>query len=164
MPTQIIPSQIQSAGATANQVLSWSGSAWVPLSVNSIAYTWNGIQTFNSNTVLNGVTFAKDGIVEQAVDVGTGSAFDMSLGNYFYKTITVANTFTTSNVPAAGNVASFTLELTNGGAATITWMTGTKWAGGAAPSLTASGTDILVFTTRDGGTTWYGAPAILAAA
>ena len=88
----------------------------------------------------------------------------MSLGTYFYKTITVANTFTTSNVPASGNVVSFTLELTNGGAATITWMTGTKWAGGSPPSLTASGTDILVFTTRDGGTTWYGAPAILGAA
>jgi hypothetical protein len=38
---------------------------------------------------------------------------------------------------------------------TITWPGSVKWAGGA-PTLTASGTDILTFRTRDGGTTWYG--------
>jgi len=61
-----------------------------------------------------------------------------------------------SNVAASGNVSSFILELTNGGSATVTWWAGIKWAGGTVPALTASGTDILGFYTRDGGTTWRG--------
>ena len=40
-----------------------------------------------------------------------------------------------------------------------------KFAGGTAPEAPANGeTDILVFITRDGGSNWYGALAIEAAA
>ena len=49
----------------------------------------------------------------------------------------------------------FTLVAVNAGGYTITWPSGTKWAGGAAPILTSSGTDILVFYTYDGGSTYY---------
>jgi hypothetical protein len=48
------------------------------------------------------------------------------------------------------------LELTNGGAFAITWPGSVDWPGGVAPTLTASGKDQLVFTTRDAGTTWLG--------
>jgi len=82
------------------------------------------------------------------------NAIDLAQGNFFSKTISGATTFTVSNVPASGDVVSFIMELTNGGAGAITWPTGTKWAGGAAPALTASGIDVLGFYTRDGGTTW----------
>ena len=61
-----------------------------------------------------------------------------------------------SNVPASGSSVSFTLDLTNGGAFTITWWTNMKWAGGTAPTLTAAGRDVLGFFTHDGGTTWTG--------
>lgn len=88
----------------------------------------------------------------------TMAANDINLaaGNLFTKTITVATTFTRSNVPATGQATSFILELTNGGAFTITWFTGIKWAGGTAPTLTAAGVDILGFYSHDGGTTWRG--------
>lgn len=81
---------------------------------------------------------------------------DCSAGNYFTKTISGATTLTVSNVPAAGTVASFILKLTNGGSATVTLWSGVKWAGGTAPTLTASGKDELGFYTEDGGTTWTG--------
>lgn len=84
------------------------------------------------------------------------SAIDLSLGSVFSKTISGATTFTVSNVAASGDVSSFVLELTNGGSATVTWFSGVKWEDGTAPTLTASGTDILGFYTRDGGTTWRG--------
>lgn len=88
----------------------------------------------------------------------TMSANDISLsaGNYFSKTISGATTLTVSNVPASGTVASFILDLTNGGSATIIWWSGMKWAGGSQPGLTASGRDVLGFFTHDGGTTWTG--------
>lgn len=84
------------------------------------------------------------------------NAIDLSLGNLFTKTISAITTFTVSNVLSSGNANSFVLELTNGGAYTITWFSGVKWAGGVAPTLTASGVDILGFYSHDGGVTWRG--------
>jgi hypothetical protein len=86
----------------------------------------------------------------------SASAIDLTAGNYFTKTISGATTFTTSGIPATGNVASLVLDLTNGGSAAVTWWSGVKWASGTAPTLTASGRDVLGFFTHDGGTTWNG--------
>ena len=79
---------------------------------------------------------------------------DLATGNLFTKTISGATTLTISNALDTGNVNSFMLELTNGGSAVVTWFSGVKWAGGTAPTLTASGKDILGFYSHDGGTTW----------
>jgi hypothetical protein len=46
----------------------------------------------------------------------------------------------------------------------ITWPASVDWPSATAPTLTASGTDVLVFITCDGGTTWYGFVAGLALA
>lgn len=81
--------------------------------------------------------------------------FDLAAGNYFTHNAS-ANNLTVSNVPATGTVASFIIELTNGGAYTFSFWSGIKWAGGAVPALTASGVDLLGFYTHDGGTTWRG--------
>ena len=84
------------------------------------------------------------------------SAIDINAGNYFSKTISGTTTFTVSNVPSTGTAASFILDLTNGGSATVNWWSGVKWAGGTAPTLTSAGRDVLGFFTHDGGTTWTG--------
>lgn len=94
------------------------------------------------------------GVKETWVAMGANNT-DISAGNYFTKTISGATTLTVSNVPTTGTVASFILDLTNGGSATITWW-GVKWPGGTAPTLTAAGRDALGFFTHDGGTTWTG--------
>jgi hypothetical protein len=74
----------------------------------------------------------------------------------FSKTVTAATTFAVSGTPASGLCASFILDLTNGGAFTLTWWNNIKWANGVVPTLTASGRDVLGFFTYDGGTTWTG--------
>ena len=86
------------------------------------------------------------------------SANDIALasGNYFTKTISTTTALTVSGTPSTGNVASFVLDLTNGGSASVTWWSGVKWASGTAPTLTTSGRDVLGFFTHDGGTTWNG--------
>jgi len=84
------------------------------------------------------------------------SNIDLALGNYFSRTISGATSLTVSNIPASGIAASIILDLTNGGAGAITWWSGTKWAAGTAPTLTAAGRDVLGFFTHDGGTTWTG--------
>lgn len=78
---------------------------------------------------------------------------DLATGNVFTKTITTTTTLTVSNVLASGNANSFILELTNGGAYAITYPLGSKFAGGIAFTLTASGKDILGCYSHDGGTT-----------
>lgn len=84
------------------------------------------------------------------------SDIDLSAGNFFTKTISGATTFTVSNVPATGTAITFILELTNGGSDTITWFSGVTWVAGTAPTLTASGRDVLAFYTFDNGSTWNG--------
>jgi len=85
-----------------------------------------------------------------------GTDVDLSLGNVHTKTISGGQTLTFSNPPASGSAGSFTLILTNGGSATVTWPSSVDWPLATAPALTAAGVDLLVFTTIDGGTTWMG--------
>jgi hypothetical protein len=133
--------------------------AALDLAVTSLQATDIGtsVQGYDADTVKadTTTTFGK-AVHETAVDLGSGTTIDVSLGGLFYKTISGATTFTVSNVPSSGAVASFILSLTNGGSATITWWSGMRWPGGVAPTLTASGMDVLGFYTRDGGTTWTG--------
>ncbi len=92
---------------------------------------------------------------------GSTDTIDLTDGNVHNVTLTANCTFTFSNPPASGTSGSFTLFLNQDGTGsrTATWPGSVKWAGGTAPTLTttASRTDILVFTTIDAGTIWYGA-------
>ena len=92
---------------------------------------------------------------------GSTDTIDLTDGNVHNVTLTANCTFTFSNPPASGTSGSFTLFLNQDGTGsrTATWPSEVKWAGGTAPTLTttASRTDILVFTTIDAGTIWYGA-------
>jgi len=111
----------------------------------------SGSSVVSSTITTSTMTGAKETQVAIAA-----SAIDLTLGNYFTKTISGTTTFTISNTASSGTVNSFILDLTNGGSATVNWWTGVKWAGGTAPTLTASGRDVLGFFTEDGGTTWNG--------
>jgi len=89
---------------------------------------------------------------------------DCETGNVFALTTGQSTTFVFSNPPASGTAYGFMLKLTAGGTHTITYPNTVDFAGGTAPDAPASGeTDVLVFTTVDGGTNWYGALAIDAA-
>lgn len=126
--------------------------------------SFTGNLTGNADTVTNGVYLATaqtltNKVYQASKEVKTAIAasnIDLSLGNYYSKTISGTTTFTVSNVPTTGTASAFVLELTNGGSATVNWWAGVKWAYGAAPVLTLSGVDVLAFYTFDGGTTWRG--------
>ena len=93
---------------------------------------------------------------------GGTQAIDLSLGNSVSATVdTNANTFTFTNPTASDEACSFTLILTNGGSQTVNWPASVDWPAATAPTLTASGVDILVFITIDGGTIWHGMAASL---
>lgn len=81
---------------------------------------------------------------------------DLSLGNYVSATAIGACTWGVINYSGSGYASGFLLELSDGGAYTQTWMSGTKWPIGSAPELATSGVDLLGFVTDDSGTTWRG--------
>lgn len=105
---------------------------------------------------LNGGLAINSGSIKEAKLAMPANDIDLSLANYFTKTITGTTTITVSNIPNSGTAISFILDLTNGGSSTITWWANMKWVNGTAPVLTAAGRDILAFLTYDGGTTWAG--------
>ena len=81
--------------------------------------------------------------------------------NSFSHTLTENTTFTFSNPPASGTSFTFSIEIIQDASAsgfTVTWPTSVDWPAATAPTLTAtaSAKDVFVFTTRDGGTNWYG--------
>lgn len=101
---------------------------------------------------------------ETAYNAGnlTGNvSLDYSNGPYQYGTATGNFTITgVTNWPASGKVGSMTLEVTQDatGSRTISHDTEFKFTGnGTAPTLSTGGTDVdmLVYWTRDGGTTVY---------
>ena len=98
------------------------------------------------------MTGAITAIAETKVAMGA-NAIALASGNVFTKTISGATTLTVSGWLATGNANSFILELTNGGSAVVTYPAGSKFAGGTAPTLTASGKDILGCYSHDAGTT-----------
>ena len=94
---------------------------------------------------------------------GTSVTCNVNNGGAFSLTMTGNTTFTFTS-PDSGYSTGFILQLTGNGG-TVTWPASVDWAGGTAPDAPASGeTDLLVFWSRDGGTTWYGMLAIDAAA
>jgi len=82
-------------------------------------------------------------------------------GNSFTHVLTENTTFTFSSPPASGTSFTFILKLVQDASAsgfTVTWPASVDWPSATAPTLTAtaSAVDYFVFTTHDGGTTFYG--------
>jgi hypothetical protein len=158
--TGTLPVTNGGTGITAfgSNVATWLGA---PSSANLAAAvtdeTGSGALVFGISPALTTPTIT--GTVEKNSALGTGSGtktFNLSNGNYFSLTVNGTTTLAVSNTPSSGSVGAFIVQLTNGGAYSITYFSGVTWAGGTAPTLTTSGTDVLGFFTTDGGTTWRG--------
>lgn len=116
----------------------------------------------DSPTVQN-VARANGGGLEKISNVtAAGGTVDLDLanGNVFNVTMNASSTFNFKGATGTTtNASSFTVYLKMSAAnLTATWPTpSVKWSGGAPTLSTTSGaTDILVFETINGGTTWYG--------
>jgi hypothetical protein len=102
-------------------------------------------------------TFVQAREVHAAVAFSAGGTLNCAAAASFDMTAsgTGAATLAISNAPPSGSATTIMLWLTNGGLRTWTWPSGSKFAGGTAPTLTSSGTDLLTASTRDGGATWH---------
>lgn len=107
----------------------------------------------NSSPVLAGTARLAGRLVADVVAAST-STLDLSLGQYFTRTISGASAFVFSAPPTTG-AFEFTLEVTHTSGA-ITWPASVSWPAGTTPTLNTSKTHLFKFVTRDGGTKWRG--------
>ena len=137
-----------------------SGLDVVGIASVGVAITMYASSGIVSATSFYGNAIDIDGPYTQTVKTITQSAtptVDLSTGNYFTLTQNAnVTSWTFSNPPASGEIFSFVIELANV-TYTTTWTlaSGTvKWPADTAPTLTASKTHLIIFTTDDGGTTY----------
>jgi hypothetical protein len=154
-PNGIVPDPLPVANggtnaATAAAALTNLGAA------SLVANTFGGTQNYADNLLV--APLIKDyGVVTIAKGTVSGSqTIDVTNGNNVTVQISGTTTFTFSNPTASPNACGFSMRIVNGGSATVNWPASVKWPGGAAPTLTSSGADVLVFYTTDGGTIWSG--------
>jgi len=122
------------------------------------------LDTLSNGVSINGNLYT-DGSNAEDYDAlsGTSPTCNVDNAGAFSLTMSGNTTFTFSGADSGWSMG-FVLQLTGNGS-TVTWPSSVDWAGGTAPDAPASGeTDIYVFWTRDGGTTWYGVQSIDAAA
>ena len=118
----------------------------------------SGLVTSDSD----GVVKFNDGISEKLETLsGTSVTIDLHTSTNFTHTLSGTTSYTFSNPEGSGYVSAFTLKVIQDSSASgyaITWPSDVDWAGGTAPTLTATANavDIFVFYTNDGGTTYYG--------
>ena len=93
---------------------------------------------------------------------GNVASLDLSTGSVFEYTPTSDVQVTLSNPAASGTVSQGTLLLGSSGTAyTITYPSTLQWPSGTAPTSPAVGeTDVITFSTSDGGTTYSAVQAI----
>ena len=121
------------------------------------------VQTFTANQTVSAEFIANSYNETYAAVTSSTNATTVNCeaGNTFMHTLTENTTFTFSNPPASGTAYTMTIEIIQDASAsgfTVTWPASVDWPSATAPTLTAtaSAVDVFVFTTRDGGTTWYG--------
>ena len=151
--TAVVAGTIIGGGAT-------SGSATVNLSIDA--------EVVCANQVVSAPQMKDYSETVEAVG-SKSAAFDLDFEDGNVATVTfTSGTFNVGIVNAlASHSNSMTVLLTNGGTATPSFLAGANGsggnavtgAGGTAPTLTTSGTDVLCFTTFDGGTNYYGVAA-----
>jgi hypothetical protein len=163
---------IQNSGITVDDsnIMTTAGLITANGGISTTTVSASAAITANGGITLGGAISGADqtvsrvnlkdyGEVTNAIgSVGGGTQdVDVALGNNVTATVdTGTTTFTFSNPTASDELCGFTLFLTNGGSQTVNWPATVDFPGGTAPTLTASGIDILVFVTTDGGTIWHG--------
>jgi len=139
------------------------GDTYIKFDTNQISMNAGGTTFLNANAAgvtmdqapLNLKTYTE---TKNAID-GKSSDFDVNVSEGSVQTVTCSSGtievgFTGWN-PSTALAQTVTLIITNGGNIN-TWDSAVKWPSDVAPSLTASGVDIITFMTPDAGTTVYG--------
>jgi hypothetical protein len=134
-------SDVNVTNVSDGQTIVWddANSEWIPLSGNLFIEV-------DANTVK-----AKSFVETHKTTTGV---IYCNEGNNFTANLSSSMLVIFASVPAVDGAYACTLKITANGNP-VTWPAGTVWPTATPPTLSA-GTDVFVFYTHDGGTTWYG--------
>jgi hypothetical protein len=121
-----------------------------------IAVTGSAPSPTVSLTFHEALTVIASSVASQALNLSLSPVFDVTLA-------VATTTFSFTNPATSGLVSSFTLWLRQDGTGSraVVWPAAVKWPSGVAPVISSgvNKMDIYVFSTGNGGTTWYGMTA-----
>jgi len=113
--------------------------------------------SISGNLTLKGSINNEKPVYDKPINLGSGSEIDCSLGRHFYRSVSSGTvTFTFTNIESIPSDSLFrcTLEITYSGGTvnlpTATWVNET-----ISPIFTATNTYVILFYTRDSGSTWF---------
>ena len=165
--------------ATADNEKVYQYSLSTPWDVSSGTYDSVSLDISTEDLAVNSIAFSSDGTRMVMVGNGTDAAYQYTLSTAWdlstasYDSVSLDFTTWALN-PSSVAFDTYGIKMyvcflgddtvrqyTVGTEATITYDTAIQWAGGTAPTSPATGeTDVLTFSTRDGGTTYSAALAI----
>jgi len=124
---------------------------------NDVANTFTADQTISGELIADSYNEKYNAVTSST----NATTVDCETGNVFSHTLTENTTFTFSNPPTSGTAYAMAVRIVQDSGAsgfTVTWPAAVDWPAATAPTLTAtaSAVDWFVFSTIDGGTTWYG--------
>ena len=146
-------------GVTANTVTAASSITGASITVTgtatsaTLSVTGNATSANNySNTYVESIKTISTLAANVSLDLASSQNFEHTLANNV--------TYAFANAPSSASFG-FTLKIVQDSGAsgyTVTWPASVDWPSATAPTLTstASAVDMFVFTTNDGGTTFYG--------
>jgi hypothetical protein len=109
-----------------------SGSSGDVSSLLATSNQWEKAQYFDSTSISSGI-----------VDGSAVISWDIEEHQITETTLTDDTELRVSNMP--NGVAYYTIKIINSGSYNLSYSSDFKWAGGTAPTITSSGTDILTF-------------------
>ena len=132
--------------------------------ISAFGATFSNRVNLNSNTLYKPTLQYYNEPVSSPGISGNTLSLDLSLAQVFNVSLNAGiSAFIVTNVPqTASRAIGFSLFLTaNGTAQGISWGSAVKWPSAIPPTLTTTNnkTDILSFTTLDGGTSYFGSVA-----
>ena len=148
-----------SSNVLLHPIVNLASGTGITFAVSSNTITITGTAGVADGTYVLATKGGQEGVTAHG-NLGSTETINLaSEGNYHSGTLNANCTFTFSGA-TSGTGVSFTLELTEDGTGgwTPTWPGSVVWPGGTTPThtTTAGSVTLYVFTTRDGGTTWYG--------
>jgi FtsP/CotA-like multicopper oxidase with cupredoxin domain len=156
LPTALAPAY----GGTGITSLGTNVATWLgtPTSANLISVvsdeTGSGVLVFNNTPSLTNPTVTN--YTETPFSANSSTAITLALTNGTVQIITLTGNATIT-MPTAVSGKSFIMLLRQDatGSRTVTWST-VKWAGGTAPTITATASKQDIYSFFSDGTNWYG--------
>lgn len=112
-----------------------------------------------SGATFTGIVYQKQGIYERNEWGAVNGSVEINVGTTYHRLTTsgaISFTLVTTGLGPGGYAIGVLIDVTMGGAHTLSWPASVKWVGGVSPSVGSSGRHLICLVTPDYGVNWLG--------